>query len=641
MVGRKKIVLIAGYYGYDLIGDEAILQAMLNDLRQLSSDISFIVTSQSPEKTKVIYDVEAIPICNIGLIADVIERCDLVIVGGGGVFNEYTPWRGEKLLTLHPDFNVFCASLPLLAAAHGRPCMIYAVGVEPLYSDVAKEQVASAFASATLATVRDFGSLNILKSIGVVNDVRVTADPAFRLPISNPTDIDLLVPPNIRLSNPLLGVQLRHWHSGRWDLRADPTVWETEVAKALDTWLETMGGGIIFIPFQQIPTWAFSDDTWILKRVQERMKYHYKTYLLNGPLSPSDVSLLFSQCDIILAMRYHSVILSVANATPCVALAYSLKVRSAMERSGLNDFILELEGLTAAQLLDVLRKCYEFRGYLRQRLKVVSEEMKRLAFENAELAVRLLDEEAAGRQRHQFWELSPKLLARQTNLLCSREMLLESLTKGITGYLRVLVDEDREYRIAERLLHVLLAIKEDEPEWNYLLAFCLHMQGKDLDRALKYYDTALKLGFHEFWVRYNRGSLHMELGNLEEAYVDLERAAALNVEHTGVRKRLEELVQRMSTPQSANPQQRPADFRAQLAEKERLILSLQLEISQLSGRIRDLEGELAEKETIIASLNQRLTSVYNSRRWRLASRLAEIYWRIKRLSGFIGLKLGG
>jgi polysaccharide pyruvyl transferase WcaK-like protein len=79
-----KSVLIAGYYGYDLIGDEAILEAMLNDLRKLRPDLRFIVTSQSPEKTKADYNVETIPLCDTKAIIDMIEECDLVIVGGGG-----------------------------------------------------------------------------------------------------------------------------------------------------------------------------------------------------------------------------------------------------------------------------------------------------------------------------------------------------------------------------------------------------------------------------------------------------------------------------------------------------------------------------------------------------------------------------
>lgn len=608
----RKSILIAGYLGYDLVGDEAILEPMLHDLRKLAPDTSFIVTSQSPEKTRSAYGVEAIPICDLNVILNVLEKCDLIVVGGGGVFNEYTPWRPEGLLTLHPDFNVFCASLPVIAAAYGKPCMIYGVGVEPLYTPFAKEHVANAFAMATVATVRDQGSLDILQSIGApIEKVKVTADPAFRLPNASSSAIELLTRCGITVTEPIWGVQLRHWNIDHWDLSVDPNLWEAEVANALDTLMELTGGTLIFIPFQQLSTWAFSDYTQVLTRVKEMMRHGSRVKLLDAHLRPSEVSTVFAGCDLILAMRFHSVVLSVKNATPCVAISYSLKVKTAMERSGLGEFALGLDSLTADRLTNALLKCYENRDRIRNNLKAVSKEMQHLAFKNAELALQLMgDQHSKLPYNARFLEIAPSLFARQTKLLVEKEHTLEVLFNDITSYLRHLID--KKYEIGEGLLRILLAINGNEPEWNYLFAFCLHMQKKDLDKVLWYYNRALGLGFYEFWVRYNRGSLHMELGNLEEARADLERAVELNPEHLGASKRLQELMQRISMPQLAVQQQEPVDLKTQLAEKE----------------------------ASIASLNQQLTSVYNSKRWRLASRLAKVYWKIRWLSSFIRFKRG-
>ena len=414
-----KSVLIVGYYGYDLIGDEAILQVMVNDLRELRPGIRFIVTSQSPDKTKADYNVEAIPLCDTGAVIDVIEGCDLVIVGGGGVFNEYAPWRPEGLLTLHPDFNVFCASLPLLAAAYNKPCIIYAVGVEPLYSGAAKEQVANAFITATRATVRDKGSLEILRTIGVsVEKVEVTADPAFRLPNANLSIEKLLGCRNVDIARPLLGVQLRHWNSRQWDLSVDPNPWEIEVAKALDGFVETTGANILLIPFQQREIWAFSDDRPPLRRVQDQMRHASETYLLEGSLRPSVVSSVLGSCDIVLAMRFHSVVLSVKNCIPCVAIAYSLKVRTAMESAGLSEFCLDLETLNAQDLLAKLLECYSRKEEIQKNLEIVSKDMEILAMRNAELAIEILDGQSLSPSSYsRFSELSVPLVARQTRLL--------------------------------------------------------------------------------------------------------------------------------------------------------------------------------------------------------------------------------
>lgn len=504
-----KSVLIAGYYGYDLIGDEAILEAMLNDLRKLRPDLRFIVTSQSPEKTKADYNVETIPLCDTKAIIDMIEECDLVIVGGGGVFNEYAPWRSDGLLTLHPDFNVFCASLPLLAAAYSKPCMIYAVGVEPLYSPSAKEQVANAFIAATRATVRDKGSLEILRTIGVpVEKVEVTADPAFRLPNANLPIEKTVGWQNLDAARPLLGVQLRHWNPRVWDLSGDPNSWEFEVAKALDGFVERTGANILFIPFQQREGWAFSDDRPVLMRVQDGMKHGSKTYLLEGHLRPGEISSLFGSCDMILAMRFHSVVLSIKNCVPCVAIAYSLKVKTAMTSAGLSKFSLDLEALNAQDILTKLLECYYRKEEIKRNLEIVSKEMATLAMRNAELAMELLDGQAwSPFSCSGFSELAVPLVARQTKLLVKREGEIETL-------------------------------------------------------------------------------------------------------------------------------------RTELAGKDEIILSLQQQVSQLSDKIKTLEGALKEKEDALASLRSQLTSIYNSRRWKLATWLALAYWKKREVLNSVNFKRG-
>lgn len=76
---------------------------------------------------------------------------------------------------------------------------------------------------------------------------------------------------------------------------------------------------------------------------------------------------------------------------------------------------------------------------------------------------------------------------------------------------------------------------------NYFYGFCLHMMQKDLDTALSYYNDALLNGFDEFWVKYNRGSLLYDLGDLQAALDDLERALSLKPDHSGATLVLEQI----------------------------------------------------------------------------------------------------
>ncbi|MGC1928409.1 MAG: sulfotransferase domain-containing protein [Candidatus Nitrosopolaris sp.] len=87
------------------------------------------------------------------------------------------------------------------------------------------------------------------------------------------------------------------------------------------------------------------------------------------------------------------------------------------------------------------------------------------------------------------------------------------------------------YHEALTVIDKLLSNKPHNPQWNYYKAFCMHALGREFQEALKHYSVALDNGYEEFWVRYNRGALFRNLGDIENAYTDLRRAVSLNPTH--------------------------------------------------------------------------------------------------------------
>lgn len=70
--------------------------------------------------------------------------------------------------------------------------------------------------------------------------------------------------------------------------------------------------------------------------------------------------------------------------------------------------------------------------------------------------------------------------------------------------------------------------KCEDAEMEYLLALILQLKKQMPEKSLECYSLALKHGFDEFWVRYNRGQLYATLGNIELSIIDLERALVLH-----------------------------------------------------------------------------------------------------------------
>jgi predicted Zn-dependent protease len=118
-----------------------------------------------------------------------------------------------------------------------------------------------------------------------------------------------------------------------------------------------------------------------------------------------------------------------------------------------------------------------------------------------------------------------------------------SRLRSYAAVLRHLVDAGRFTLAVDLARSTEQPLTEPPPdgEWNYLVAFSLHRAGAGPHEALARYERALAGGFDEFWVRYNRGALYTEMGEVGRAASELTRAVALNPDHGGARAALAQL----------------------------------------------------------------------------------------------------
>jgi polysaccharide pyruvyl transferase CsaB len=391
-------ILIGGYYGAGNIGDEAILEAMVGDLRTQRSnrsDLSIIVTSWEPEKTSKELNVEAIYWKDINALLNAALRADLIILGGGGIFHDY--WGLDPDTYLRKGFWDITAfgSLPLLAKLLDIPCMIYAVGVGPFQTDLARHHTRLAFERCQIATVRDGESLEFLKQTGFdVKDpdgpmVKVLPDPVFSLTTSSADDAqvaDFLRQRHIESGTPLLGVSLRYW-----DLDGPPAEWLPYVANGILEFLSKNNQvQVILIPFQVLHATPHTNDAIILKKLADLMDMPDRVHLIEDPLKPRFAQALIKHCTVIVGMRLHSVIMGINVGTPVVALSYAPKVWSVMKRAGLEEFGNASLTPKADELAARIQKAWDQRQEFRVRMQPLQEELRKEAKEHARLALDLM-----------------------------------------------------------------------------------------------------------------------------------------------------------------------------------------------------------------------------------------------------------
>jgi len=172
-------VLLSGYYGFGNLGDEALLEVIVAQLRARFGDVQIDVLSATPERTAAQLQIDATPRWNMRAIREAIDRADVVLSGGGGLLQSATSLRSV----------MYYAGILREAVRRGRKTMIFAQSIGPL--DLIGRYVVRRFCrGVSRATVRDARSRALLHGLLPNVPVEQTADPVFLFDLPE-TQIDL------------------------------------------------------------------------------------------------------------------------------------------------------------------------------------------------------------------------------------------------------------------------------------------------------------------------------------------------------------------------------------------------------------------------------------------------------------------
>jgi polysaccharide pyruvyl transferase CsaB len=382
-------ILIVGCVGFGNAGDEAIAQVASGHLREAIPEAAITILSGNPTQTAVDYGVRTIPWQDPVAIAEAVQNTDLILLGGGGLFQDYWGFDPTTVLTRGHWGLSFYTAPALLAAISGKPLMLYGVGVGPLFSDAGRQYTKAAAQIASRITVRDFVSKELLESLGIAPEkITVTADPAFDLqPAVEAPDL-----PEIAEwldGRPAIAVCLRSWK-----LAANPDVCEAHIAAALDEILEREGAKALFLPFHLAPELADHDDAITANRVMAKLRQHQNAAVLSQPCSPQTLAGLIAKADLTVGMRLHSIIFSLMAGTPFVALEYDPKLAGLSALTGFEDFTLPYDGIEAPVLAGRMRQALEGRDDFRDRAREAATNLRCNARKNALIAAELVRSES-------------------------------------------------------------------------------------------------------------------------------------------------------------------------------------------------------------------------------------------------------
>lgn len=417
---QSKIILIAGYYGFGNVGDEAILSAILHDLRARRKDLEFLVISGNPTETTVQHHVRSVDWKDVDALLEAASESDLILLGGGGLFQDY--WgvpQNTSLTSSHWGIS-FYSAVGMLAVLYQKPFVIYSIGVGPLLSEAGRRLTRWTFDHASLGSVRDPESKDLLVSLGIQKEsIVVTADPAFTLPVDAGTALDILQTHGFDpKESALLGVCIRNWLA-----EEESDKWKQKLAVALDRFLESHDAQIIFIPFQ-VRAHDLENDDAVARDITAMMKYQDRVCVLSESYSPAITSGLISHCRLIVGMRLHSLIFAANAGIPALALVYDPKVHHLMNSLGLTEYAIELQSMAPERLATILETAWDQQKQMRQTLARRTPHLRKLAQKTSAMALKLLEKKS----RLPFsGEVVQSLAVQQTRALAEKEQEMQTV----------------------------------------------------------------------------------------------------------------------------------------------------------------------------------------------------------------------
>jgi polysaccharide pyruvyl transferase CsaB len=344
----KYRVAISGSYGGMNLGDEAILEVILRELRA-SVDVDVVVFSRNAKDTEQRHKVRAIPIREMHKddIIEELRKLDLFILGGGGILFDGLV---EDMLR---DVN--------WAKELGIPVMVYAVSVGPLKTAESKQLVVAALNKVDKITVRENEPKRILHDLGIEQEIEVTADPGLLLKPQLFTK-EMLKMEGINPDTPLVGFSLREPGPAAPDL--DIEQYHAILANAADFMVERFDAQVLFIPMEA----GDNKDPQHSHAVISKMANAQRASVLKGEYSSAAVLGLMKHMSFAVGMRLHFLIFAGIQKIPFVPLPYATKVAGLL--SDLEMPMAPIAALNVGKLCAFLDRSWDLRERIKKRLEV-------------------------------------------------------------------------------------------------------------------------------------------------------------------------------------------------------------------------------------------------------------------------------
>jgi polysaccharide pyruvyl transferase CsaB len=376
-------ILIFGNFGNGNNGDEVVLMAMLQEFHKLDPNVQITVISGNPVLTERLHGVRAIRRGFSPEVIQAIARTDVVIIGGGGILIDQA------------HSNLKYSLVILVAYIFQKPIMVYGIGLDTLTGNIARKSIQCSFNKVAVIALRDKESKEEMHKLGVKTPIYVTADPAFTLDAPHREVFrKVLNRAGIYEKNsPWIGISI--WPTDNFDSYQRVLQIFADLADHL---IVEYGCGIAFLVMSTI---GFEGDLEGSYRIVGMMKHPDSAQVLGAGYHPRALMATFGQMDLIIGMRYHSLVLSTLMHVPLIGIERkkypknTYFLREVQQTSGGS-----AHSVTADQLKEHVARVWKKKAEMKSLIIKGDCMLRKRASQNIELFKELVASQRANRLAH-------------------------------------------------------------------------------------------------------------------------------------------------------------------------------------------------------------------------------------------------
>ncbi len=323
-------VVICGAYGRGNAGDDAILEAILQEMRSIDPDMPVTVLSKDPQSTRLTYRVRAVHRSSLWRWYAAMRHARLYINGGGSLIQDVTSRRSLWFYL----YNIRAAKRA------GCRVQMYGCGIGPVTRERHRALAARVLNRyVDVITLREPDSLEELQTMGVTApEILLTADPALTLHRAPDDEIDSVllaagIPPHGRY----LCFALRQWKG--FEDRAPIFTAAARYAYRVH------GLTPVFVAVEK------HQDPVAHRQAAQGLDVPH--YFLDNAGGAGTIIGALSRMEVVVSMRLHALIFAAGQGIPLAGVVYDPKVSAFLKYIG-QDLFVDLDALTEPRLEEMI-----------------------------------------------------------------------------------------------------------------------------------------------------------------------------------------------------------------------------------------------------------------------------------------------